>query len=438
MCQPMSGSEPMLHGNRLKILILGLNYAPEMVGIAIYTAGLAEDLTRRGHDVRVLAGKPYYPGWKIPTDYKNFWLRRTKENGVELTRIAHYVPGNPTGLRRILHHLSFAASSLFPFLYWSFKQKPDVILTVAPSLIAAPVAWLAARLTGAKAWLHIQDFEVEAAMATGLVGRAGLGARLARLFEASILRRFDRVSSISPAMCRKCAEKGVEPDRVVEFRNWADIDAIRPLEVPSPYREEWGVSTPNVALYSGNIGNKQGIEIVVRAARRLRHCKDLTFVICGEGPNRSNLEVQAADLGNILFRDLQPTERLGDLLGMATMHLLPQLGGAADLVLPSKLSNMLASGRPVVASARQSSDLADEVRGCGVVIPPEDVTAFAGAIELLCDHEAARTAFGRAARERAERRWRRDVIIDGFERAIAQCIGKHASVGFSAEKYSAE
>ena len=395
----------------LRILILGLNYAPEMVGIAVYTSGLAEALAAGGHDVRVIAGKPYYPGWTVPAAHKGGWRRRSREKGVALTRVAHYVPANPTGARRILHHASFALSSLLPTLQEARAQKPDVVLTVAPSLIAAPVAWLAARITGARSWLHIQDFEVEAAFATNLVTETGRIAALARQFEIRVLHLFDRVSSISPAMCRKCVDKGVSPERLVEFRNWADIDRVRPLSGPSPYREDWNIRTPHVALYSGNIANKQGIDIVVAAARRLRERADLTFVICGEGANRANLEAQARDLDNIRFHDLQPPERLGDLLGLASVHLLPQLAGTADLVLPSKLTNMLASGRAVIATARPGTGLAAEVAGCGLVVEPEDEAAFAGAIARLLDDPQAREGFARTARRRAEERWERTAIL---------------------------
>jgi colanic acid biosynthesis glycosyl transferase WcaI len=122
-----------------------------------------------------------------------------------------------------------------------------------------------------------------------------------------------------------------------------------------------------VAIYSGNIANKQGIEIVVEAARLLRHRKDLMFVVCGNGPNRARLIESSADLDNIQFHDLQPRERLSDLLGMASVHLLPQIAGAADLVLPSKLTNMLASGRAIAATAEPGTGLAAEVDGCGLI-----------------------------------------------------------------------
>lgn len=407
----------------MKILILGLNYAPEMVGIAVYTAGLAEALVRRGHEVQVVAGKPYYPAWSVPAEFRGGFSRRTVENGVDVTRVAHYVPGSPSGAKRILHHASFALSSLVPTLARARALRPDVVMTVAPSLIAAPVARLAAAVSGAKHHLHIQDFEVEAAFATGLVKEGNAAAGMARRFEEAMLGAFDQVSSISPAMCAKCAEKGVAKERIIEFRNWADIEHIVPLGHPSPYRAEWNITTPHVALYSGNIANKQGIEIVVGAARQLKRRQDLTFVVCGQGPNRAKLEEQAADLPNMIFRDLQPKERLGDLLGMATVHLLPQMEGAADLVLPSKLTNMLASGRPTVATASPGTGLYTEVEGCGLLVPPGNEAAFAGAIESLLDDADARAVFGKAARVRAEERWARDRVIDHFESDLKRLVG---------------
>ena len=187
------------------------------------------------------------------------------------------------------------------------------------------------------------------------------------------------------------------------------------MSTPSPYRQEWGITTPQVVLYSGNIANKQGIEIVVHAARLLRHRPDLTFVICGEGPNRANLETLAEGLTNIQFHDLQSKERLNDLMGLATIHLLPQKADAADLVLPSKLTNMLASGRPVVATAAPGTGLADAVEGCGIVTPPEDIKAFAKAIENLSDEEALYQAMSKAARHRAEQRWDKNTALSSIE-----------------------
>lgn len=413
----------------MRILFLGLNYAPEQIGIAVYSAGLCEDLAARGHEVRAVAGKPYYPQWRIYDEFRGSGARHSVENGVSLTRVPHYVPAKPTGAKRMVHHASFARSALRPMLREARVMEPDIVMTVAPSLIAAPVARMAARRAGVKSWLHIQDFEVDAAFATGLVGKSGPLARLARGFERSVITGFDKVSSISHEMCARIGSLGVPAERICEFRNWAEVDAIHPLERPSEYRELWNITTPHVALYSGNIANKQGIEILVDVARRLHGRDDLTFVICGEGPNRANLERLAQGLTNIQFHDLQPLDRLNELMGLATIHLLPQKGDVADLVLPSKLTNMLASGRPVVTTAHQGTGLAREVEGCGRLVEPEDPAALAQAIEALVDSPGELERSARASRERALSRWHKASILDRLEAELAKLASSSGKQG---------
>ncbi|MCX5516783.1 colanic acid biosynthesis glycosyltransferase WcaI [Kaistia algarum] len=410
----------------MKILILGLNYAPEKVGVAVYTSGMAEALARSGHEVEVVVGQPYYPAWKVAEGYSRWLYKRSTENGVKILRCPLYVPARPSALRRVLHHMSFGLAALFPMLTRAIASRPDIVFTVAPALISAPVAAIAARLSGAKSWLHIQDFELEAAFATGLMSEQGLLPRLASWFERTTLSRFDVVSSISDPMCRKLAAKGVAAERIVQFRNWSDIDAVRPLETLSPYAEEWGVHSPHVLLYSGNIANKQGIEVLVDAARLLADRKDLTFVVCGDGPNRERLERLADGLPNLRFFPLQPKERLGELLGLASIHVLPQIAGAADLVLPSKLTNMLSSGRPIIATADPGTALAIEVEGCGVVTPPGDAEALAKAITNLMEDAALHHQCGQNARRRAEERWAKPSILRGFEAKLSALAGRHS------------
>ena len=407
----------------MKLLILGLNYAPEPVGIGPYTTGLAEALAQRGHVIEVVAGKPYYPQWR-PYDGQPKGRTHTVENGVSVTRVPHFVPANPTGARRLAHHASFAASSYGPIMA-AARAGADLVLAIAPSLMSVPVAALAARAAGAPLWVHVQDFEVEAAFATNLVRGGGRAERAARAVEARILRSAAMVSTISPQMCAKLLEKGVPPARVFELRNWSNSAFAPDSSGGAAYRDEWHIGDRQVALYSGNIANKQGIEIVIEAAQVLRDRSDLVFVICGEGPNRARLAELSAGLPNVQLHDLQPAARMGELLSLASVHLLPQIPGAADLVLPSKLTNMLQSGRAVVATAAPGTGLYAEVEGCGLLTPPGDVAALAAAIRELVDDPERRSALGEAARLRARERWSRDKIIDRFEqRAMALVSGR--------------
>ncbi len=408
------------------ILILGLNYAPEPVGIGPYTAAMAQSLAARGHRVRVVTAKPYYPQWKLNPEYVGGLWRSCRDAGVIITRCALFIPARPGGLKRVLHLASFALSALPVAINAAFRDRPQLVICIAPALLSVPVAWIAARLSGAKLWVHVQDFEVEAAFATGLVATGGLAARLARGFENSLLSLADHVSSISPQMCARLRAKGVRSDQITEIRNWADDRFLPDPGGGSRYRIEWALGDRKVALYSGNIANKQGIEILIEAARLLRGRKDLLFVICGEGPNRARLEELAAGMANVRLYDLQPAHRMGELLTLASVHLLPQIPGAADLVLPSKLTNMLASGRPVVATALPGTGLYDEVDGCGILTAPGDPAALAAAIAALVDDPDRSAGLGCAAAERATARWSRETIIDRLERAIESLFGQTA------------
>ncbi|MBZ4023031.1 colanic acid biosynthesis glycosyltransferase WcaI [Rhodobacter sp. TJ_12] len=396
----------------MKVLILGINYAPEIISTAVYSTGLAEQLAAEGHRVEVITALPYYPAWRVFEGWRGFrWRREQPANNLRVTHCPLYVPANPTGAKRIVHHASFAVAALPVALSAAVRFRPDIVFVAAPSMVSAPVGWLAAKLSGAKTWLHIQDFEVEAAFATGLLKAESRVGRIARSFESWVLGRFDKISSISVPMVAKLHEKGVPEAKTYEFRNWANLSRVTPRETPSPLREEFGITTPYVALYSGNLANKQGLEILPEMARALAHRDDLTFVICGDGPMRAPLVAAAQGLSNIRFFPLQPVEKLGDLVTMADVHLLPQIAGAADLVLPSKLTNMLASGRPVLATAEADTALGAEVEGAGLLVPPGDFAAAAQALEALLDDATLRARLGAQARKRAEDRWDMAAIL---------------------------
>lgn len=402
------------------MLVVGLNYAPEPVGIGPYTQGLAEALDARGAKVEAVVGKPYYPQWQAYPGFARGWARAI-EGGVDVTRCPHYIPAAPSGFKRVLHLASFALSAVVPALSAAVRrrsERPELVIAIAPALLSIPTAWLAARVAGARLWIHVQDFEVEAALATGLL--SGPVTRLARWLEGCLLRLGDHVSTISPQMCAKLAKKGVAPERTSELRNWAD-----PRFAPDPagaaaLRAEWGLERCTVALYSGNIARKQGIEILIEVARALQDRADIAFVICGEGPNRAALEALAEGLPNVQFHELQPAGRMGALLTMADLHLLPQIADAADLVLPSKLTNMLASGRAVVATCEPGTGLYGEVAGCGMVVAPGDAAALVAAVAALADDPVQRAEFGKAALVRASERWSKDVIIDRTAARMAE------------------
>ena len=415
----------LLAKSSMRILIVGINYAPELTGIGKYSGEMAEWLAAAGHEVHIVTAPPYYPEWRVADGYAawrygkevNLPQHRFDKKGGNLVvyRCPIWVPAQPSGLKRLLHLASFALSSL-PVMLGQVFWRPHLILVIEPPLFCAPAAWMCARLSGAKAWLHVQDFEVDAAFELGILRALWLRGLVSKL-ESWLMRRFDRVSTISPNMVRRLIQKNVAQDKTVFFSNWVDIDAIFPLRAPSAMRQQLGIaSARTVALYSGNMGEKQGLEIVLESAARLVREDNIQFILCGDGAVRQRLQQQYAGLPNVLWLPLQPLERLNDLLNMANIHLLPQRSGAEDLVMPSKLTGMLASGRPVVATANKGTQIADALLDCGVVVEPDNVSQFSEAILQLARDAGKCAVLGAKAREYAIRHWARESVLQELDR----------------------
>lgn len=414
----MSAASPQA----VRILLYSLNFSPEPVGIGKYTGEMARWLVSRGHRVKVICAPPYYPDWRIADGYPRWSYHRERLHGAEVLRCPLWIPRQVTGIKRILHLLSFALSSALPLL-WQRRWRPDLIFAVEPPLFGAPPALLAGRLAGARTWLHVQDFEVDTAFRLGLLPR--WLERPALRSEGLLMRRFDHVSTISEKMLEHALAKTAGRPPCVLFPNWVDTHRIFPLEHPSPYREALGLrENAIVLLYSGSMGEKQGLELILTAARRLQAEPRYQFIMAGTGAAYERLRAQAADIHNIRWLPLQPAERLNDFLNLADIHLLPQKADAADRVMPSKLTGMVASGRPVIATVVPQTQVATVLAHAGLIVPPDDVEAFVAAIEQLAADPALRRRLGTAGRQYATDVLEHDKVLAGFEQELELTVNK--------------
>lgn len=423
----------------MKILLYSANFAPEPTGIGKYSGEMVDWLVKQGHEVRVVAAPPYYPDWKIAKGYAWPPYRKERLLGAQVWRAPLWVPSQPNGLKRMVHLISFAISSA-PVMLRQVAWQPDVVVTVAPAFVCAPMGWLTARLCGARSWLHIQDFEVDVAFGMGFLKGGSWLKRGAFALESAVMKRFDVVSSISGRMVERLVAKGVKAERTQLFPNWVDVNVIRPLSKISSFREQLDIpATAKVVLYSGTLGAKHGLRIIPEAAKLLSHRDDVFFVICGEGVLKAELAQDTQGMANVRMLPLQPFERLNDLLSMADIHVLPQCAGAEDLVLPSKMTGMLSSGRPVVATCAPLSELGRVVSQCGEVTPPSDVSALAAAIARLADAPEERARLGAAARRYAEDFMSVDGVLGKFvARANSAVEGCECDVGGSQAHQSIE
>ncbi len=422
----------------MRIVLLSMNYAPEMTGIGKYSGEMAEDLVARGHEVHVVCAPPYYPSWKVQPGYRaDRYQTEQVRPGLTVHRCPVWIPKRLSGLTRLLHLASFALTSL-PMLMRLVLWQPHVVFAVAPAFACAPFAWLTARLAGARAWLHMQDLEVDAAFELGML-KQPLMRRLALAIERTILRRFDVVSTISSRMMRKLAVKGVPLHDAELLPNWIDVSTIHAGAPVGGMRQALDISPSQlVCLFSGTMNRKQGLSVLLETARLMQHDPRLVFVLCGNGELRAELEAQADGMHNVRFMDLQPLARLNELLNMADVHMLPQLRGAADLVMPSKLAGILASGRPVVAAAQVGTEIATIVSGRGLVVEPECADSFARAIGELASDAQERNRLGEAGRAYAVQVLDARKVFDRLEVRLHGFAQERATIGAATVSPAAE
>ncbi len=404
----------------MRILILGINFAPELTGIGKYSGEMAAYLSMKGHQVHVITAPPYYPQWQIKAGYSSRAYTQEIWQGVKVYRCPLWLPPHSThrsqinGFQRVLHHVSFAISTL-PTALAQVRWRPDRVIVMAPSVLIAPAAALVARLARAKSWLHIQDFELDAALRLKLLPGLGMFFQVAQNAESSLYRSFDCVSTISNRMLTHLWQKGVSQKRTVLFPNWVDTHQIFPIHGYNDLRRELLLDdNQQIILYSGNMGQKQGLEVLIETARRLETEKSLLFLLCGEGSAKSQLENLAKGLPNIRFMPLQPPERLNELLNLADIHVLPQSASAADLVMPSKLTGMLASGRPVIVTASSGTELANIMNPLGWVLPPERADSLADAILALNCQPELKAELGQRGRRFVEQTWEKEIVLERF------------------------
>jgi colanic acid biosynthesis glycosyl transferase WcaI len=380
-----------------QIVIYGMNYAPEFAGVGRYTGEIGDHLSQIGHEVTVITTPPHYPGWKAIPPHRNRGYSVELNNRVRILRCPLLLRERMQGIWRLLAPLSFAVFSA-PVAFWQIvRRRPRTVLCVEPTLLVAPVALLAASIVGAATVLHVQDLEVDAAFGVGHLRGAWWMRRIAYGFERAMLRRFRRVVTISNRMAERLVAKGVDRERISVVRNWVDLERVQPIEGLSSFRAELGIGPKEfVVLYSGALGAKQGLDHLVAAIREVNAQSNIRFVIAGEGPAKAMLAAEFGEVANVQLLPFQPQERLSDFLGLADLHVLPQQSGAADLVLPSKMGGMLASGRRIVVTAAVGTELALFLDGAAIVVAPDDPSALADAIlRSAADESFGQDASGR-------------------------------------------
>ncbi|GAB4016671.1 colanic acid biosynthesis fucosyltransferase WcaI [Spirosoma migulaei] len=417
----------------MRILLYDINYAPELTGVGKYTGEMGAWLSRQGHSVTVITAMPYYPEWEIHDAYKGkAWFTETLE-GVTVHRCPFYVPIKATTIKRIIHELSFVVSSLPYWVKVLYEKRYDVVICVSPPFQIGLIPTLYSLLKNVPLWYHLQDLQVDMAKELKMIKNSSF-LNLLFSIEKFILKRSAIVSTISEGMVRRVSDKHVLQYPCVLFPNWVDEQLIRPLPREQSLRAEMGLLPEDkVVLYSGSVGEKQGLELIIEAARLFQDQSNVKFLICGSGGGKMRLENMATEYGlkNIDFHPLQPYNKLSALLATADVHLVLQKKSASDLVLPSKLTSILAAGGCALVSAMPNTTLYEVIESnqMGILIEPESLEALVKGLEKALHSDLS--IYKKNARQYAQSYLSKGAILKHFEKGLLALVPNKTSMASS-------
>lgn len=399
------------------ITLIGINFYPEDTAIGIYSTQMVKYLIQKGYKVNVITGFPYYPQWKIKEEYQNkHTFFKETINNITVYRYKQYVPIKPTFLKRIIHLLDFTLGSFIN----SFKIKQtDLVIAVVPFTSSILLGWFLKKRLKAKLWTHIQDFEFEAALQSG-VSKKNNNFLFKGLFklEKYLLNSSDIVSTISLSMQSKLETK--TKSKTYYFPNWINKNNIS-SDISKQHR--YLESKKFKILYSGSIGDKQNWEFFIEFLNALKNVDNVEVCIVGQGSKKDWLfsKVMAYDFVKVF--EPVPLIHLNDLLCSADLHVLFQKDNILETVMPSKVLGMMASGIPSLITGHHQSEVAQiiEESNGGIYLPNNLAEVLKSFVKLQSDRNY-RNLLGANARNYVIKNFEYNSILPKFESALKNLL----------------
>ncbi|MBT3943521.1 MAG: glycosyltransferase family 4 protein [Chloroflexi bacterium] len=406
------------------LLILSLIFPPDNVSTAHLMGELSGDLVARGDKVTVLTTMPHFnrdESAEKDQPIRPFWgpfLRKSEFNGATV----YHTPSLSRlgALSRVLGWLIFHVVSLIAGLM--LPRRVDVILAPSPPLTVGVVAWLLGLWHRTSFIYNAQELYPDIAVNLGVTKNRLLISVLYKL-ENFVYATAGVVTVISEPMREQILSKGVPPEKVVTIPNWVDTATINVLPKDNGFSREHGVENDFVVCYAGNMGLAQNFEEIIEAAAILRGVPGIKFMLIGDGVKRPEIWRMVEELGlsNVIVLPFQDYHLVPHIYASSDLSYVPLHGEVAAHALPSKVYRIMASGRTILAVARQDSGVSALVAksGSGLVVEPGTGELLAEAITKAASEPGAVSAMGAAGREYVEQNYSRQKIVSQYAELIS-------------------
>jgi hypothetical protein len=410
----------------MRILFLSHYFPPEVNAPATRTYEHCVRWARAGHDVTVVTCAPNCPSGVLYRGYRNTWRRQVEHvDGIRVVRVWTWLAPNAGTARRIINYLSYLASAVPASIR---LPKPDVVVATSPQFFCGWAGVLVSRWKRVPLVLEIRDLWPASIEAVGALRSRRL-LRLLEWLERRMYRSASHIVTVGEGYRAKILEKADAADRITVITNGVDLRAFAPRKPDPRFLHLWDLEDKFVCSYVGTIGMAHGLEVVLEAAGILKSKgrRDIRFCLVGDGASRKRLEERAREAGldgMVVFTGQQPKGEIPYILASSHASLVHLKKCALfETVLPSKIFETMAMGRPVIIGVRGEAREMVMEAGAGVEMEPESAESLVRAVETLADDPRFTAARGRAARRYVATHHNRDILGARYLRLLQQVAG---------------
>ena len=371
----------------MKIFLITQYYPPEVGAPQARLSEMAEEWVRLGHQVIVLTAFPNHPSGIIPEKYNDKYFAIEKRNGVEIWRHWLYATPNEGFLRKNLSHLSFMISLVL--LSLKRGDRPDIIIGSSPAFFMMFSVFLISKARNVPYVFEIRDIWPGIFVELNVLKNRFILVILEKI-ELFLYKNSRLVVPVTHGFLENIASRGIRRKKIKVITNGVDIDYFQPRSVSNGFKNKNGIpSNKKIVLYIGVHGISQGLQSIISAADILKNNVDLFFVFVGDGAEKQSLVESAnkKELLNILFIPPQPKENVPLFYNLADIVLVPLKNiKGFDSFIPSKIFEVLACGKPIIASLHgESADILEKSGGALIVEPENPEQLAKSIVELVGD-----------------------------------------------------
>jgi len=409
----------------MKVLFLSHYFPPEGNAPASRVHALAKRWVAAGHEVHVVTGAPNAPNGVVYDGYRNRLCRTEVADGIRVTRVWTFMAANRGKVRRVLNYLSFFVSALLAGL---FVRRPDVVIATSPQFFCGWAGVWVARLRRLPFILEVRDIWPASIVAVGAMRRNRLVAFLQYL-ERRMYARADHIVTVGDCYKDAILQRGVPAEKITVIMNAVDTDIFRPRQPDTELKRQLGLNGEFVCAYVGTIGMACGLDVVLRAAERLRRMQrtDIRFVLVGDGAVRTQLQAEADRMGltNVTFTGLQPKARIPAYLSVADTCLVHlRKSELFEAVMPSKIFEAAGMAKPIIIGVRGFAQRFVLDAGAGLAVEPENENELVDALVQLADSPSRGAAYGDCGHQYVTSYYTRDILADRYLRLIHRIAGQ--------------